>query len=268
MTPVRRLTPEDMPSGLTVRIDRVRRGGVWLRTWTMWIAETEDVPPEHRHDVVLVHGLGVSSAYFQRLAVVLARFGTVHLVELPGFAGIPHPDRRMSTQEMGALVAAWIRDQHLTAVLLVGHSMGAQVVTEAALDDPGAVAHVALIGPPVNLQERSVPRQGLRLLQSAVFEPAAVRRMSLEGYASCGWRWFAHTLPSMMTYPIEERIRELEVPVLVLRGRHDAVAPAPWVRMLADRAPQGRWVEVPGAHSVVFDHAEEVAAQLADLVGR
>ncbi|MEZ0165789.1 alpha/beta fold hydrolase [Kineococcus sp. LSe6-4] len=265
---MRRLTAEDMPSGLTVRIDRVRHGDVWLRTWTMWIAETDDVPPEHRHDVVLVHGLGVSSAYFQRLAVLLARFGTVHLVELPGFAGIPHPHRPLSMPEMGALVADWVREQDLTAVLLVGQSMGTQVVLEAALADPGAVAHVALVGPTVDARERTVPRQGLRLLRSALFEPAVVRRMSLEGYATCGWRWFSHTLPSMMTYRIEDRIRELQVPVLVLRGRHDALAPVPWVRTLAERAPHGRWAEVPGAHSVVFDHAREVAEQFADLVRR
>ena len=80
----------------------------------MWVAETADVPPSHRHDVVLVHGLGVSSAYFQHLAVTLARFGTVHLVELPGFAGVPHPDRSLSTTELGALVAGWIRDADLT----------------------------------------------------------------------------------------------------------------------------------------------------------
>lgn len=267
----RRLTAADMPSGLTVRIDRVRHRvggrGVWLRTWTMWVAATDEITPEHRHDVVLVHGLGVSSAYFQRLAVELAAFGTVHLVELPGFAGVPHPDRPLSTRDMGALVADWIRDAGLSGVLLVGHSMGAQVVTETALREPDLVSHLALIGPPVNLDERSVPRQAVRLLQAAAFEPAAVREMSIEGYVRCGWRWFAHTLPSMMRYPIEDRIGDVTAPVLVLRGSRDAVAPLGWTRMLADRARDGRWAEIPGAaHSVVFDHAGEVHRHLADLV--
>lgn len=258
-----------MPSGLTVRIDRVRHRDAWLRTWTMWMAVTDDVLPDHRHDVVLVHGLGVSSEYFQRLAVELARFGTVHLVELPGFAGVPHPDHPLSTQDMGALLASWIRSAGLTRVLLVGHSMGAQVATEATLQDPGAVAHLALIGPPVNLEERSVPRQGVRLLQSAVHEPAAVRAMSVAGYLRCGWRWFSHVLPSMMTYPIEDRIGLVEVPVLVLRGGRDAVAPESWVRLLAGRARDGQWAEVPGAaHSVVFAHADEVREHLAGLVRR
>ena len=264
-----RLTVADMPDGLTVRIDRFRHDDVCLRTWTMWVAETEDVLPDDRHDVVLVHGLGVSSAYFQRLALELARFGTVRLLELPGFAGVPHPEHPLTTEDLGALVASWLRREGLSRVLLVGHSMGAQVVTEAAAQDPGIADHVALIGPPVNLHERSVPRQGLRLLQSAVFEPPAVRSMSVEGYIRCGWRWFVHTLPAMMRYPIEDRIELLEVPVLVLRGSRDAVAPAPWTRMLADRARRGSWAEVPGAaHSVVFDHASEVHGHLAELVQR
>ncbi|WP_380157758.1 alpha/beta fold hydrolase [Kineococcus sp. R86509] len=262
-----RLTPADMPDGLTVRIDRFRHDDVWLRTWTMWIAETEDLSPDERHDVVLIHGLGVSSAYFQRLALVLARFGTVRLLELPGFAGVPHPDHPLSTEDLGALVASWVRREGMSRVLLIGQSMGAQVVTEAAVQDPGIAAHVALIGPPVNSDERSVARQGWRLLQSAVFEPAAVRSMSIRGYVRCGWRWFAHTLPAMMRYPIEDRIGLLEVPVLVLRGGHDAVAPEVWTQMLAGRARRGSWAEVPGAaHSVVFDHARDVHAHLADLV--
>lgn len=265
----RRLTPADVPDGLTVRIDRVRHGDAWLRTWTMWMAVTDQVAPDHRHDVVLVHGIGVSSEYFQRLAVELARFGTVHLVELPGFAGLPHPSVPLTTEDMGVMLASWIRDADLTRVLLVGHSMGAQVATEATLHDPAAVAHLALIGPPVNADERSVPRQGLRLLQSALFESPAVRAMSLAGYLRCGWTWFSRVLPSMMTYPIEDRIGRVGVPVLVLRGGRDAVAPERWVRLLADRAVDGRWAEVPGAaHSVVFAHAEEVREHLAELVGR
>ncbi|WP_432488142.1 alpha/beta fold hydrolase [Kineococcus sp. SYSU DK018] len=263
----RRITAHDVPSGLTVRIDRLQHRGAWLRTWTMWVAATDDVLPDHRHDVVLVHGLGVSAEYFQRLAVELARMGTVHLVELPGFAGVPHPDSPLSTEEMGALVASWIRSAGLTRVLLVGHSTGAQVATEAALQDPGAVAHLALIGPPVNLEERRVPRQAVCLLQSAVFEPPAVRVMSLQGYARCGWRWFRNVLPSMLRYPIEDRVGLVDVPVLVLRGGRDAVAPERWTRMLAARARRGLWAEVPGAaHSVVFDHAAEVQEHLAELV--
>lgn len=257
------------PSGLNVRIDRVRLGGLALRTWTTWIDATNDVPLAERHDIVLVHGLGVSSQYFERLAVHLGRVGAVHLLDLPGFAGVPRPHGHLEIEDFAGLIARWVEHAGLTRPTLVGHSMGSQVVTEVLASHPGLASHAVLVGPPVNARERSIPRQALRLLQSSWFESPRTRQVALGGYLECGPHWFASVLPRMLRYPVEDRLPDVDVPVLVVRGEHDHVAPRAWVETLADAAPRGRWVEVPGAsHAVIYEHSRETAALVLDHVVR
>ena len=49
---------------------------------------------------VLVHGIGASHGYFQRLQRELARTGDAHAVDLPGFGGLPRPDGPRSIAQL------------------------------------------------------------------------------------------------------------------------------------------------------------------------
>ena len=250
------------PSGLSVQVDRHRHGDLYLRSWRMSLPHSDRVT-QGRHDFVLVHGLGVSSRYFGRLAARLAEVGVVHLVDLPGFDGVPNPDRAVGVAEFADLLEWWARHVGLEAPVAVGHSMGAQIVVEAMARNPGIAGHAVLVGPPVNRDERTAAWQLLRFLQSSRYESARMRRMAITGYLRCGPRWFTQELPRMLAYPIEERIAAVTVPLLVIRGEHDAIAPRPWCDHLALRAPDGAVAEIPGAgHGVILDHKDE----MADLV--
>jgi pimeloyl-ACP methyl ester carboxylesterase len=48
---------------------------------------------------------------------------------------------------------------------------------------------------------------------------------------------------------IEEPLARLRVPLLVIRGRDDALSGAAWARRLTTLVTDGRYVEVPGAHT-------------------
>jgi pimeloyl-ACP methyl ester carboxylesterase len=51
--------------------------------------------------------------------------------------------------------------------------------------------------------------------------------------------------------------------VLIVRGRHDRIAPADWVSTLTQIAPHGRAVTLPaGAHMVPITHPTALAAQI------
>ena len=247
------------PSGLAVRIERVRYDGLALRVWRMTLDGAPTTREQGRVDTVLVHGLGVSSRYFEKVAVRLAASGPVWLLDLPGFAGVPQPDRPLGVDDYARLIRRWVRGQGLVGPLLVGHSMGSQIVVEALTDEPDLAAGAVLIGPPVNVLERSSLRQAMRLAQSSVFESSQTRRIAMSGYVHTGPRWFGRVLPRMLAYPIEERIARVTVPLLIIRGEHDSVAPRAWVERLAVTAPDARWVEVPGAaHAVIYDHRDDV----------
>lgn len=208
---------------------------------------------------VLVPGIGVASNYFERLAPNLNQFGPVHALDLPGFAGVPHPDRAMTIRQYADLVGRVIDQLDLVDPVVVGHSMGTQVVTDLVARRPELTTCV-LIGPVVNPAERSIARQALRFVRAAAHEPGRVKVLALSAYLFCGPKWFSRILPKMMRFPIERALPRVTADTLVIRGEYDGVAPREWVKRCGELLPSSRLWEIPGAaHSVMHAHAEEVA---------
>jgi len=208
---------------------------------------------------VLVPGIGVSSTYFEKLAPHLNEFGPVHALDLPGFGGVPHPDHALSIRQYADLIGRVIDELQLHDPIVVGHSMGSQVVSDLVSRRP-ELTTVVLIGPVIHPTERRIPTQALRFLQSSWHEPLTVKVLAISAYLFCGFRWFSRILPKMMAYPIERALPRIQAHTLVIRGEYDAVAPREWVRQVAELLPSSRLWEIPGAaHCVMYAHAEEVA---------
>jgi pimeloyl-ACP methyl ester carboxylesterase len=210
---------------------------------------------------VLVHGIGMSHRYYRPFTETLARDCHVLVPDLPGFGRSPRPARAPGVAEQADLVAALVESAGLVAPVLVGHSMGCQVVTEVLARHPGAGGAGVLIGPVVDEEARSPLRQAARLLRDGLHEPLRVNALITADYTRCGPRWYAATLPHMLGYRTEERIRDTAAPVLVVRGVKDPIAPAGWVQRLAAAAPRGSWAEVPDAgHVAMYVEPDRVKA--------
>jgi len=226
-------------------------GAGWVRVSTIGKGGTRPF--------VLVPGIGVASNYFERLAPNLNEFGPVHALDLPGFAGVPHPDEALSIRQYADLVGFAIDRLGLDDPVLVGHSMGTQVVVDLVARRPEFTTLV-LIGPVINPCERRIGLQAVRFLQAARHEPGRVKLLALTAYLFCGPKWFSRILPRMMRFPIERALPHVQADTLVIRGEFDAVAPRDWVRQVGELLPSSRLWEIPGAaHSVMHAHAEEVA---------
>ncbi|RUR01901.1 alpha/beta fold hydrolase [Labedella endophytica] len=242
---------KDEARSTDVTVRRVRSGSTFVRVNTIGASGTRPF--------LLVPGIGVSSDYFERLAPNLNRFGPVHAVDLPGFAGVPHPGRAMTIRQYADLLGRVIDELELGDPIIVGHSMGTQVVTDLAARRPG-LSTLVLIGPVVNPAERRVLTQAVRFLQASWFEPGRVKALAIGAYLVCGVRWFSRILPNMMRFPIEQALPHVRAHTLVIRGEHDAVAPRDWVERIGELLPSARLWEIPGAaHSVMHAHAPEVA---------
>lgn len=208
---------------------------------------------------MLVPGIGVSSTYFEKLAPRLNEFGPVHAVDLPGFGGVPHPDHALSISEYADLVGRVIDELGLDDPVVVGHSMGSQIVSDLLARRP-ELSTLVLIGPVVHPTERRVRAQAWRFLQAAMHEPGTVKILAISAYLFCGVTWFSRVLPKMMAFPIEDRLPHIQAHTLVIRGEFDAVSPREWVREVGDLLPSSRLWEITGAaHSVMYAHADEVA---------
>ncbi|MGQ7298109.1 alpha/beta fold hydrolase [Quadrisphaera sp. KR29] len=220
--------------------------------------------------MVLVHGIGSSSAYFRPLARVLAERWRVVGPDLAGHGRSPQPARPLTVREHADVLAAHLDEQGLEAPVLLGHSLGCQVVAALLAARPDAARAVVLLGPTTDDRARSALRQGLRLARNSPREPLSLAPVQAASYLRCGPRTYLGTVGPMLADRIEEHLATASAPVLLARGQHDPVAPRAWLARLAQRVPRPALVgvsEVPGAHHVAqWSHPEHVAA-LVDQAG-
>ncbi|QFG68615.1 alpha/beta fold hydrolase [Ornithinimicrobium pratense] len=212
---------------------------------------------------VLVHGIGVSSRYYTRLARVLANTGGVHVVELPGFGGAPRPDTPLSVEDHAATLNAYVRQAGLDRPVLVGHSMGVQVVVEAALQEPALYPCVVGIGGVVDPSARTAWRQAARLGLDTLREPPLANYAVLRDYVRTGPRWYLRTLPIMLGYRLEEALPRLRAPLLLLRGTRDPIATQSWAEQMQRLAPDARLVTLDrAAHVAMYSRPDDVAEEI------
>lgn len=200
--------------------------------------------------VVLIHGIGVSHRYLSRLHRELARVRTVVSIDLPGFGGLPKPSDDPDVPAMSAALGNVIAMLDLGRVVLTGHSMGVQWVVETALQRPELVTHVVGIGPVADVEHRTALAQTRALAMDTLGEPPWINAIVFVEYLRCGIPWYLVQLRHMLGYAIEDRVVDLSVPLLIIRGTKDPIAGLRWCRLLRDRAPLAALVLVPGHHVV------------------
>ncbi len=227
---------------------------------------SEDGPPVF----VLVHGLGVSSDLFRAVTDRLRHLGRVVVFDLPGFGGVPHPRDPLSIPEFARGIDAALQELGVVRPVLVGHSMGAQVVVELARLNPAWRGRMVLVGPVLHVRQRTLPSAGAAFVRSAVHERPGSALVSVRGYLTAGLRWPLELLPSMLRYKIEDRIADLGGRLVIVHGEHDRLCPAAWAERLLNRSgAEGSVVMVEGAaHQVVVDHADVVAVAAVAAAGR
>jgi pimeloyl-ACP methyl ester carboxylesterase len=195
------------------------------------------------HDVVLIHGLGMSSAYFGRFARALYDRGANPIApDLPGFGeSISGP--AAGPAEHARILAEWADALPIRNAMWIGHSVGCNAVMHLAQLRPDIVQRAICIGP--LWSPRNPARLLIALLRDAVREPLALYAHIFRAYLRCGLRrWFA-------TYRHYAReLREPAPSATMLAGERDP---------LVDRESIADLVLLPGAHACHFSEPERCA---------
>ncbi|MDR6690046.1 pimeloyl-ACP methyl ester carboxylesterase [Microbacterium sp. 1154] len=208
---------------------------------------------------VLIAGIGVASTYFEFLAPLLAEKGEVYALDLPGFGGVPASGESPSAAFFADQVEGVLDHYGLDDPVLIGHSMGTQVVTEVLARRPG-LSHAVLVSPVVDEAESNAIVQGVRFVQSTVRESIHIALLAVSAYLLCGFLYFFEALPHMLRYRISDRIGAGRATLLLIRGEHDRPSPRRLHSRLVARAHKARRWEIEGAaHCVVNSHAVGVA---------
>ena len=219
-------------------------------------------------DIVLIHGIGASARYFERLAGELSADHRVHCVELPGHGGLPRPSEALTMAGYAGVVVQALRAAGIARTQLVGHSMGCQVTVEAALQAPELVSSVLLLAPTVNRAERNTVLQALRLAEDTLHESPDVNRIVFTDYLRAGPRWYLATLRRMMEHRLEERLALVQAPVGVVRGAKDPIVPPSWLIRLEKARPGTLLGEIPDSPHVLMWNRPAEAAEWVRRMGK
>ncbi len=236
-----------------VEVEVFRRGTAQTRVSIMTTGAASD------RAFVLVAGIGVAASYFEFLAPLLAIEGDVYALDLPGFAGMPASGDEPTAAFFADQVEGVIEHYGLQNPVLLGHSMGTQVVTEV-LVRRADLSHAVLVSPVVDENESGMVVQAVRFAQSTARESPHVALMAISAYLLCGMLYFFEVLPHMLRYRISDRIGLADSRLLLIRGEFDRPSPRRLHSRLVARAHDARRWEIEGAaHSIVNGHAVGVA---------
>jgi len=218
--------------------------------------------------LVLVHGLGVSSAYWRRIQPLLADDRRVYALDLPGFGRTTRP---RSALDIGALARAlgdWLDALGLIGpVHLAGHSMGGPVVAAFARAQPDRVSGLVLIGSTIGARGATMPRQALGLLRDAPHEFPSLLPVVLRDYRRAGPRRILRTGALADEEDTIAAVAHLATSPLIIRGSRDAVVPIRDTRRLLRATPGARLIEIPGAaHAVHWSRPRAVADAMATFL--
>ncbi|HEY0370425.1 MAG TPA: alpha/beta fold hydrolase [Thermoanaerobaculia bacterium] len=210
--------------------------------WTDGIAHRQ---AGHRRDIVLIHGLGMSSAYFVHLAAELfARGWNPIAPDLPGF-GESVNGPAVGPMEHAALLALWADALGIRNAVWLGHSVGCNTIAHLR---PDLVRALVCVGPLWTRTAHPHLRTFAMLALDAFREPLSLFRYVLPAYWRVGvarwwqtWRRYAPDITCAAAPPAR-----------ILAGKRD---PLPDHRCVAV-------THVGGAHACVFSHAAEVVEAL------
>lgn len=202
-------------------------------------------------EVVLVQGLGAAKYLLPALAE-LGGWTRAHLLELPGLAGSGEPPHEMDLADYAGAVADWLdRRADDTPVVLAGHSAGCQVAARAAVGHP-RVAGLVLASPTMEPVRGGLLGLAWRWQRNGMREAPGLTASHRHEWRRAGLLRLLRYTRHCLADRIENAVRRLDVPMLVVYGRGDLISREPWVRRLVATAADGRLARVPGAHTFVW----------------
>jgi pimeloyl-ACP methyl ester carboxylesterase len=181
------------------------------------------------------------------LAAKLAGHHPVHVVDLPGFGLSGDPGRVLDVIEHADHLADWLNGAGLPFVAVLGNSFGCQVAVELAVRHPDRVAGLVLVGPTMDPLARTVPRQILRWLWDTVREDPLQLPILVRDVRDAGPRRVVGTLAHTLRDPIEDKLPQVKVPVLVTRGSREPIVPPGWAQTATQLSSALASVELRGS---------------------
>ncbi len=238
--------------------------------------------------VVLLHGLGSRGAdWVLQVEALRGRYRCLTL-DLPGHGESPMLSGWLRVSDMASEVAGLLARLDLGPAHLVGLSLGGAVALELAVKYPRQVRSLTIVNSSGSLGGgwRRVPSSMIRLgllfggpmqwlgawVANGLFpgpEHAELRRLARQRIAENSRLDYLRTVAAIVCYDLGNRVRQIQLPTLVVAGDRDHTVPLRAKRALADAISGAELWLVPGSgHATPLDAADRFNRKLLEYLKR
>lgn len=250
-----------------------RHGSFWTRVDGRRLHARVAAPPGVRADsatphVLLLPGLGMSSTYMVPLLERIARTRPAWSLDMPGHGRSPGGHRALPFGDQVRLLEGWLDAAGMAQVVVVGHSLGAQLAGEHARRAPRRVTGLVLLDPTCDRRHRGIVSQALRLASTQPLEPRRLLPIKARDTLHVGPVQVLDEFRHGQRHDLRAALAHVTVPVSIVRGSRDPIAPRRWIEELAAAAAGPAWTrELPGhAHCTNYTATEAVCDEVARVI--
>lgn len=197
--------------------------------------------------VVLLHGLGGSSASWEAVGGLLGEEWRVYALDLRGHGESDWPDE-YTFEQMRDDVLGFLDMCELDRVGVVGHSMGGVVAYLLAEEHADRVERLVLVETPPPFPGQAA--EG-RPTGPVDYDENAVPEVQAQ-IAAPDPRW-------------EEELGQIVAPTLMIAGGPESAMPQDRLADMASLIPDCRLITLGGGHQVHTRHADQVAQQITEF---
>ena len=250
--------------------------------------------------VLLVHGLGGNWQNWLNNLPFLAAEHRVIAVDLPGFGESEMPREQITIGFYAQWVVELLATLDIEKCVLVGNSMGGQIVAEVALTHPGLVEKLVLVSPAgisaenfnkpatVELMRRAdrlfsfwskqVVTRGRKLTRRRGGRRALMSwwvrnpddlsvELVTEIAQGTGKPGFVDALKALTSHALRARLREIDCPVLIVWGGADRITPVRDAREFQSAISGSRLVIYDNTgHLSMLERPEEFNALVGEFL--
>jgi pimeloyl-ACP methyl ester carboxylesterase len=222
---------------------------------------------------------------------MLARYGRLFAIDLPGFGASERRDELMSPRAMGGFLAELIAEAGLGKTHIVAPDVGTSAALFAAAEHPERIASVVVgtggaavpieLGEPLRSWVLDPDLDKYRGMDARAIVSAAVDTIAggipddiRADYQDCydGDR-FAESMAYVRRYPQElpelaELLPLITTPVTIINGRHDRVVPLANAEFLDARLPNSCIIIIDGGHFIWEEAPTEYASSIVEAITR
>ncbi len=237
--------------------------------------------------VLLIHGVGGDSRNWDPIAERLRRGFDVVAMDLRGHGDSDPIIGPVDVHDLGRDALQVLDEAQIPACAVVGFSLGGAVAQALALDHPGRVNKLAVIGTVAGRtpEEQTRSRERIRFLEerglAALAEanrerwftdafrrdhPEVVERRVAQVKA-CDAPSYLHAFRVFATADFADRLAEVRVPTLVVTGEHDLAATGRMAQLMGERIGTAEVHVLPGLrHSLLIEATSTITELLENFL--